>query len=118
MMGVIDDSDAVTETYIMIKNVMDKHIPEAVADYRRLHDLDSSPNKTVVISAEKSSTESSRADTTKIKNSDMTGRQAPHGSLEHSGKLQFDGATRWSAIIKMVRSSWPLIVILQQRFEK
>ena len=38
--GVIDDKDAVTETYIMIKNLMDKHIPEAVADYRRLHDLD------------------------------------------------------------------------------
>ena len=28
----------------MIKNVMDKRIPEAVADYRRLHDLDGSPN--------------------------------------------------------------------------
>lgn len=74
--GVIDDSDAVTETYVMIKNVMDNHIPEAVADYRRLHDLDGNPNKTVVISAEKSNAELSRADTTKIKNSNMTGREA------------------------------------------
>lgn len=57
--GVIDDKDAVNETYIMIKNVMDKHIPEAVADYRRLHDLDGN-----------------RTDNTKIKHSDVTGKQA------------------------------------------
>lgn len=31
--GVIDDSDAVTETYIMIKNVMDKHIPESLTRF-------------------------------------------------------------------------------------
>lgn len=78
--GVIDDSDAVSETYVMIKNVMDTHIPEAVADYRRLHDLDitthATANKTVLVSAEKSTSELSRADTTKIKNSDMTGKQA------------------------------------------
>ncbi|MES1965257.1 hypothetical protein M0N77_07945 [Psychrobacter sp. AH5] len=57
--GKIDDTDTVTETYIMIQNLMDKHIPEAVADYRRLHDLDGA-----------------RADTTKIKHSDVTGKEA------------------------------------------
>ena len=57
--GVIDDKDAVTETYIMIKNLMDKHIPEAVADYRRLHDLDGE-----------------KADNTKIKHSGVTGKEA------------------------------------------
>lgn len=57
--GKIDDTDTVTETYIMIQNLMDKHIPEAVADYRRLHDLDGE-----------------RADTTKIKNSGVTGKEA------------------------------------------
>lgn len=81
--GTIDDTDAVTETYIMIKKVMDTHIPEAVADYRRLHDLDTKPNtasnKTVVLSAQRDTSkasEASRADTTKIKNSNMTGREA------------------------------------------
>ena len=57
--GKIDDTDTVTETYIMIQNLMDKHIPQAVADYRRLHDLDSQ-----------------RADTTKIKHSGVTGKEA------------------------------------------
>jgi len=57
--GKIDDTDTVTETYIMIQNLMDKHIPQAVADYRRLHDLDGQ-----------------RADTTKIKHSDVTGKEA------------------------------------------
>lgn len=81
--GTIDDTDAVTETYIMIKKVMDTHIPEAVADYQRLHDLDTKPNtasnKTVVLSTQRdtaNSSEASRADTTKIKNSNMTGREA------------------------------------------
>lgn len=32
--GKIDDTDTVSETYIMIQNLMDKHIPQAVADYR------------------------------------------------------------------------------------
>ena len=57
--GKIDDTDTVTETYIMIQNLMDKHIPQAVADYRRLHDLDGT-----------------RADTTKIKHSGVTGKEA------------------------------------------
>lgn len=60
--GKIDDKDTVNETYIMIQNLMDKHIPQAVADYRRLHDLDV--------------TDRVRADTTKIKHSDVTGKQA------------------------------------------
>ena len=57
--GRIDDTDVVSETYIMIQNLMDKHIPQAIADYRRLYDL-----------------EGSRVDTTKIKNSDVTGKEA------------------------------------------
>lgn len=57
--GKIDDTDTVSETYIMIQNLMDKHIPQAVADYRRLHDLDGT-----------------RADNTKIKHSDVTGKEA------------------------------------------
>lgn len=57
--GVIDDKDTVTETFVMIKNLMDKHVPQAIADYRRLHDL-----------------EGDRADTTPIKNSTVTGKQA------------------------------------------
>lgn len=57
--GKIDDKDTVTETYVMIQNLMDRHIPQAVADYRRLHDLDGA-----------------RADTTKIKHSDVTGKEA------------------------------------------
>ncbi|HAO59785.1 MAG TPA: hypothetical protein DCQ89_05475 [Psychrobacter sp.] len=114
--GVIDDSDAVTETYIMIKNVMDKHIPEAVADYRRLHDLDSSSNKTVVISAEKSSTESSRADTTKIKNSDMTGRQALMEVL-NTVETQFDGLLD-AAYHQDGQKLLATNRYLQQRFEK
>ena len=57
--GKIDDKDTVTETYITIQNLMDRHIPQAVADYRRLHDLDGA-----------------RADTTKIKHSDVTGKEA------------------------------------------
>lgn len=63
--GVIDDKDAVNESYIMIKTLMDKHIPEAVGDYRRLHDLDDSKGDNA-----------SRADTTKIKHSNVTGKQA------------------------------------------
>lgn len=114
--GVIDDSDAVTETYIMIKNVMDKHIPEAVADYRRLHDLDRSPNKTVVISAEKSSTESSRADTTKIKNSNMTGRQALMEVL-NTVETQFDGLLD-AAYHQDGQKLLATNRYLQQRFEK
>lgn len=57
--GKIDDKDAVSETYITIQNLMDKHVPQAVADYRRLHDLDGT-----------------LADNTKIKHSDVTGKEA------------------------------------------
>jgi hypothetical protein len=57
--GVIDDKDTVTETYVMIKNLMDKHVPQAIKDYRRLHDLDGD-----------------RTDTTKIQNSNVTGKEA------------------------------------------
>jgi hypothetical protein len=60
--GKIDDKDTINETYIMIQNLMDRHIPQAVADYRRLYDLDV--------------TDEARADTTKIKHSDVTGKQA------------------------------------------
>ena len=70
--GQINDKDTVTETYIMIQNLMDKHIPQAVADYRRLYDL-----------------EGARADNTKIRNSDVTGKEA---LLEVLGTIntQFD----------------------------
>ncbi|WP_372843778.1 hypothetical protein [Psychrobacter sp.] len=60
--GKIDDKDTVSETYITIQNLMDKHVPQAVADYRRLHDLDVG--------------DSALADTTKIKHSDVTGKEA------------------------------------------
>ncbi|MGE6441056.1 hypothetical protein ACQKC9_05750 [Psychrobacter sp. NPDC078409] len=60
--GKIDDKDTVNETYIMIQNLMDRHVPQAVADYRRLHDLDV--------------TDSALADTTKIKHSNVTGKEA------------------------------------------
>lgn len=57
--GKIDDQDTVSETYIIIQKLMDEHVPKAVADYRRLHDLDGV-----------------RADTTKIKHSNVTGKEA------------------------------------------
>ena len=60
--GKIDDRDTVNETYIMIQNLMDNHIPQAVADYRRLHDLDVG--------------DSALADNTKIKHSNVTGKEA------------------------------------------
>ena len=70
--GKINDKDTITETYIMIQNLMDKHIPQAVADYRRLHDLDGA-----------------RANTTKIKNSNLTGKEALLDVLSTINK-QFD----------------------------
>ena len=60
--GKINDSDAVNETYITIQNLMDKHVPQAVADYRRLHELDVG--------------DGALADNTKIKHSDVTGKEA------------------------------------------
>ena len=60
--GKIDDKDTVNETYVMIQNLMDRHVPLAVADYRRLHDLDMG--------------DGALADTTKIKHSDVTGKEA------------------------------------------
>lgn len=57
--GKIDDKDTVNETYIMIQNLMDKHVPLAVADYRRLHDLDGG-----------------LAEMTTIKHSNVTGKEA------------------------------------------
>lgn len=60
--GKIDDNDTVDETYIMIQNLMNKHVPQAIADYRRLHDLDVG--------------EGALADSTKIKHSDVTGKEA------------------------------------------
>lgn len=70
--GKIDDKDTVNETYIMIQNLMDRHVPLAVADYRRLHDLDGA-----------------LAENTKIKHSDVTGKEA---LLEVLGTIntQFD----------------------------
>lgn len=60
--GKIDDKDTVNETYIMIQNLMDRHVPQAVADYRRLHDLDVG--------------DGALADSTKIKHSNVTGKEA------------------------------------------
>lgn len=60
--GKIDDKDTVNETYIMIQNLMDRHVPLAVADYRRLYDLDVG--------------DGALADTTKIKHSNVTGKEA------------------------------------------
>lgn len=60
--GKIDDKDAVNENYITIQNLMEKHVPQAVADYRRLHDLDVG--------------DGALADNTKIKHSDVTGKEA------------------------------------------
>ena len=60
--GKIDDKDAVNETYVMIQNLMDRHVPLAVADYRRLQDLDVGNG--------------ALADTTKIEHSDVTGKEA------------------------------------------
>jgi len=73
--GKIDDSDAVNETYITIQNLMDKHVPQAVADYRRLHDLDVG--------------DGALADTTKIKHSDVTGKEALLDILK-TINIQFD----------------------------
>ena len=73
--GKIDDSDAVNETYITIQNLMDKHVPQAVADYRRLHDLDVG--------------DSALSDTTKIKHSDVTGKEALLDVLK-TINIQFD----------------------------
>ena len=73
--GKIDDSDAVNETYITIQNLMDKHVPQAVADYRRLHDLDVG--------------DGALADSTKIKHSDVTGKEALLDILE-TINAQFD----------------------------
>ena len=117
--GVIDDKDAVTETYIMIKNVMDKHIPEAVADYRRLHDLDTTSNKTVVLSAQSDTSNSnklSRADTTKIKNSNMTGKEALLEVLD-TVNTQFDGLLD-AAYHQDGQKLLATNRYLQQRFEK
>lgn len=60
--GKIDDKDTINETYIMIQNLMDRHVPQAISDYRRLHDLDVA--------------DSALADTTKIKHSNVTGKEA------------------------------------------
>ncbi|MDN3501328.1 hypothetical protein QL982_01090 [Psychrobacter sp. 5A.1] len=73
--GKIDDKDTVNETYIMIQNLMDRHIPLAVADYRRLHDLDVG--------------DGALADTTKIKHSNVTGKEALLDVLE-TINTQFD----------------------------
>ena len=73
--GKIDDSDAVNETYITIQNLMDKHVPQAVADYRRLHDLDVG--------------DGALADNTKIKHSDVTGKEALLDVLK-TINIQFD----------------------------
>lgn len=100
--GVIDDKDSVTETYIMIKNVMDKHIPEAVNDYRRLNDLDEVGAK--------------RTETTTIKHSNLTGKQALLDVL-NTVNTQFDDlldATYHQDGQKLLVTNR----YLQQRFEK
>ena len=73
--GKIDNKDAVNETYITIQNLMEKHVPQAVADYRRLHDLDVG--------------DGALADTTKIKHSDVTGKEALLDVLK-TINIQFD----------------------------
>ena len=73
--GKIDDKDAVNETYITIQNLMEKHVPQAVADYRRLHDLDVG--------------DGALADNTKIKHSDVTGKEALLDVLK-TINIQFD----------------------------
>lgn len=70
--GKIDDTDSVNETYVMIQNLMDNHIPQAVRDYQRLYDL-----------------EGARADSTKIKNSNVTAQEALLEVLNTINK-QFD----------------------------
>ncbi|MGO2734810.1 hypothetical protein [Psychrobacter sp.] len=70
--GKIDDKDTISETYIMIQNLMDRHVLLAVADYRRLHDIDNGI-----------------ADTTKIKHSNVTGKEALLEVLE-TVDTQFD----------------------------
>lgn len=60
--GKIDNKDTVNETYVMIQNLMDRHVPLAVADYRRLHDLDVG--------------DGALADSTKIKHSNVTAKEA------------------------------------------
>lgn len=70
--GKIDDTDSVNETYVMIQNLMDNHIPQAIRDYQRLYDL-----------------EGTRADSTKIKNSNVTAQEALLEVLSTINK-QFD----------------------------
>lgn len=103
--GVIDDKDSVSETYIMIKNLMDTHIPEAVADYRRLHDLGSTSTQAP-----------SRADTTKIKHSDVTGKQALLEVL-NTVDTQFDGLLE-AAYHQDGQKLLATNRYLQQRFDK
>ena len=73
--GKIDDKDTINETYIMIQNLMNRHVPLAVADYRRLHDLDVGNG--------------ALANTTKIKHSNVTGKEALLDVLE-TINTQFD----------------------------
>ena len=73
--GKIDDKDAANETYITIQNLMEKHVPQAVADYRRLHDLDVG--------------DGTLSDNTKIKHSDVTGKEALLDVLK-TINIQFD----------------------------
>ncbi len=47
--GVIDNKDAVNETYVMVNKLLDEHIPQAMMDYRSLHDLGEQRTKTVAI---------------------------------------------------------------------
>ena len=96
--GKIDDKDAVSEAYITIQNLMDKHVPQAVADYRRLHDLDGT-----------------LADNTKIKHSDVTGKEALLNILE-TINTQFDellNASYHQDGQKLLATN----LYLQQRFE-
>lgn len=47
--GKIDDHDAVTESYVMIKKLLEEHIPQVVSDYRRLNELGDDRAKTITI---------------------------------------------------------------------
>ncbi len=57
--GVIDDKDAINETYVMINKLLDEHIPQAIMDYRSLNDLSNN-----------------RVENVTIANSNVTGKQA------------------------------------------
>lgn len=47
--GKIDHKDTINESYVMIKKLLEEHIPQAVSDYRRLNDLGDDRTKNTTI---------------------------------------------------------------------